>query len=57
MKKIYIAPNINVTEIKVSHIICASNGTLSTSSEDVITESEGFGSRRGNSLWGDEDED
>jgi len=54
MKKIYIAPNVKVTEIKVSHIICASNGTLSISEDDRITESVDFGSR-GFDLWEDEE--
>ena len=56
MKKIYIAPNINVTEIKVSHIICASSGTLSTIPEDVIENSDDFGSR-GFDLWDDDEEE
>ena len=57
MKKIYNAPKINVTELKASQMICASDGILSTSETDRITDSGSFGSRRGNSLWGDEDED
>ena len=54
MKKKYIAPNINITEVKASQIICASNGVLSTNSEDVIESSESFGSRRF-SIWDDEE--
>ena len=54
MKKKYIAPNINITKIKASQMICASNGVLSTNSEDVIENSESFGSRRF-SIWDDEE--
>ena len=54
MKKKYIAPNINITEVKASQIICASNGALSTNNEDAITDSESFGSRRF-SIWDDEE--
>lgn len=36
-------------------MICASNGVLSTNSEDVIESSESFGSRRF-SLWDDDEE-
>ncbi len=57
MKKIYNAPKINVTELKASQMICASDGILSTSETDRITDSGSFGSRRGNSFWDDEDED
>ena len=56
MKKKYIAPNINITEVKASQMICASDGILSTSETDRITDSGSFGSRRGNSFW-DDDED
>ena len=56
MKKIYNAPKINVTEFKASQMICASDGILSTSETDRITDSGSFGSRRGNSFWDDEDE-
>lgn len=55
MKKIYIIPNVNITKIKASQMICASNGVLSTNSEDVIESSESFGSRRF-SLWDDDEE-
>lgn len=56
MKKIYNAPKINVTELKASQMICASDGILSTSETDRITDSGSFGSRRGNSFC-DDDED
>lgn len=55
MKKKYIAPNINITEVKASQIICASNGALSTNNEDAIKDSESFGSRSF-SLWDDDEE-
>ena len=55
MKKIYIIPNVNITKIKASQMICASNGALSTNNEDAITDSESFGSRSF-SLWDDDEE-
>lgn len=55
MKKKYIAPNINITEVKASQIICASEGHLSTDAGDSIGDSNDFGSRSF-TLWDDEEE-
>ena len=57
MKKIYFAPNTKVVKIALQHIIAASPGnvTLSTDAEQV-TDQSGVGSRRFGGFW-DDDED
>ena len=55
MKKNYIAPEINIVKVRTNAIMQASNATLSTESGDAITTSDGFGARRFNSVWGDDD--
>lgn len=55
MKKIYKAPEINIVQVRTNAIMQASNGKLSTESGDAITTSDGFGARRSNSIWDDDD--
>ena len=56
MKKIYFAPNTKVVKIALQHIIAASPGNVTLSTDDTqVTEQSGVGSRRFGSLWDDED--
>lgn len=55
MKKIYFAPETKTVKVGMCQIVCASNGTLSTNEEDQITSGNGFGARRGDSLWDDDE--
>ena len=54
MKKTYFAPIINIVKIETNRLMQASNGTLDKSQS--ITTSGGFGSRRGDSIWDDDEE-
>ena len=46
MKKIYMKPELEVVKVKMpSHLMEASNATLSIEVEDEITTSDDFGSR------------
>ena len=54
MKKTYIAPKTTDVKIDVCRMVCASDGNLDATK--TINSSDGFGSRRGGSLWDDDEE-
>lgn len=57
MKKIYFAPETNVVKIALQHIIATSPGSVTLRTSDAqVTDGNSIGSRRGGSLW-DDDED
>ena len=54
MKKTYIAPETKEVKIGICRMVCISNGTLDQT--QTIESVNNFGSRRGRSLWDDEEE-
>lgn len=56
MKKQYIAPKLHNVKIQTARMIAISSARMSTENVYEITSEDEFGSRRGRSLW-DEDED
>ena len=55
MKKIYFTPDTKVVKVRTNYIMAGSlTGTLDPNAE--ITESNGFGSRRGGGFWEDDEE-
>lgn len=59
MKKTYIMPQISLFAVNTKCAILAGSGpndvTLST--DNVMGSGDSFGSRRGGSVWADDDED
>ena len=56
MKKIYFAPETKEVRIALQHIIAASPGNVTLSTDDdQVTDQSGVGSRRSGGLWDDED--
>ena len=55
MKKIYFAPEAKTVKVGMCQMVCASDGILDKN--QTITGSDGFGARRGGSLWDDDDDE
>lgn len=56
MKKIYFAPETKVVKLALQHIIAASPGNVTLSTDDdQITDQSGVGSRSFGGFWDDED--
>ena len=58
MKKIYQIPTTIIVKINVTQMIASSPGQQNLNIEDTpVVSSEEIGSRRGRSIWDDEDDD
>ena len=56
MKKIYFAPETKVVKLALQHIIAASPGNVTLSTEDdQVTDGNAVGARGFGSIWDDED--
>lgn len=57
-KKLYNTPQLNIVKINISNLLNTISANMSTHGDDVIVNSDDFGSRRSNvNVWGDDEEE